>query len=582
MLDENRQMTNKENAPPAVASTSADSTAAPSAPEKPIRKDLLKERLLSRIHDESSFLETSTSYENNITDPEYSMINRMMADFNLNHDSIIGQKRTPLKSLKIPDATAMPHSPMRFASPLKSNVSMKKLSFGVEDAGRSDPSADDTLEEMEYVLDRGLNYVPKRLREQLEQEQREKQQQQHSSSDSDDTKSTVKINEKVTNEESFSDENDENASIIENDENDENIENDENAEKKSEYIGVISDNDDDDDEDEDGVILIESSPECSFTTTTGHYRSTMESVENTFYTAKTDPNRKSTSSVSSGTLMNQSGNDSEDVIVLDDERDARDSGINRSASQQSLDEDDVSHRFSTDGMPHFNDTLERVEYFMAQAEKLAKQVRAPVKPLTPTVKTVPTKPMTPSVNALKTATPRSAKPLTPSIKPFTKVHTPNIKLHTPDVVSGKKLLPTSAKKPTARPMTPGKVDCFKRPPIAQTKSASKVPDARPESRIPMRKPPTSLQKIQFRHIASPIAAYIKHTPEVPLMKTVKAAKSLQQNSAFQVAGPSYDLDESVQSVESFSKKTPLPRKMYTSASQRQVIANFTQFCAIFL
>lgn len=40
MLDEKRQMTNKENNPPAVE----QATSSLNAPEKPLRKDLLKER----------------------------------------------------------------------------------------------------------------------------------------------------------------------------------------------------------------------------------------------------------------------------------------------------------------------------------------------------------------------------------------------------------------------------------------------------------------------------------------------------------------------------------------------------------
>lgn len=555
ILDEKRQVTNKENnPPPATASTSSNENASPSvtAPEKPIRKDLLKERLLSRIHDESSFLDNSYTGENSFTaDPEYSMINRLMADFNLNRDSVIGQKRTPLKSLKIPEATALPQSPIKKnASPYKSNMNVRNMSVNyIADSSRSEAPADDTLEEMEYVLDRGLNYVPKRLREQME-----KQRQQETRSD--DSVSTLKnageSNKQLPN--------------IELNEYDE--ENDENNSKTIENNGTTADGNNDDDDDD--VILIESSPENSFATTTGHFKSALESVDNTFYTAKSILHRRSTSSTMSNTLTNLSADDSQadtsDVIILDDDiskNDARDSGINQSASPSSIDEDDNASSLS-DPMPNFNDTLERVEYFMAQAEKLQKAATPAKSAATPNVKV--SKPTTPMPKSVKTATPKSAKMVMPTVK-VTKPYTPNTKHLTPDI-GGKRLLPTSSNKPMIKALTPGKTDVFKRPgcsPGFQSKSASKVLEARPQSRIPTK------QKLQFRHIASPIAAYIRNTPEVPLIKTVTSAKRIQQNNAFFAATSTHGpLDESVQSVESYASKTPLPCKMYMSASQRQV------------
>lgn len=561
MLDTKRQMTNKENNPPAMTTTvtlpssSGDAIASSStAPEKPIRKDL------RRIHDESSFLDNSTSYIcDNSGDPEYSMINRLMADFNLNRDSVIGQKRTPLKSLKIPDATAKVASPIKMASPYKPSASARNMSFGQdESAVRSDAHADDTLEEMEYVLDRGLNYVPKRLREQLEQ-QREQE-----SSASDDTASTVRRVELPTDGKDGSDDDNENDGNCESN-------NSENHGPDGSNDKSIGKEDDDDD-----VIFIESSPESSFTTTTGHFRSAVGSVENTFYTAKSDLHRGSTSSNQSSTLINRSEmdqqNDRSDVIVLDD------SGINRSASlddSDALNAQNDSDR-SLDAMPNFNDTLERVEYYMAQAEKMMQKAKASPKPATPVVQLL-AHPSTPQqARLLKAATPKSAKAITPTVK-LLKAHTPNPKLLTPDIGSGKKALPTSAKKAAPRVLTPVAMDAFKRParsPAVQVRSASKLADARPPTRIPSKlKAPSSLQKSQFRHIASPIAAYINHTPQVPLMKTVKSAKSLQQNKAFAVPSAGRDLDESVQSTETFSAKTPLPCKMYTSAAQRQVTLN---------
>lgn len=559
MLETKRQMTNKENNPPPMIATatllpSTDEMPSSSslAPEKPIRKDL------RRIHDESSFLDNSASYIcDNSGDPEYSMINRLMADFNLNRDSIIGQKRTPLKSLKVPDASAKVASPIKMTSPYKSSASERNLPISLaEDAVRSDAQADDTLEEMEYVLDRGLNYVPKRLREQLEQ------QSQQESSASDKTTSTVRRVElspggnSCTEDAEANDENNENhRSGLNNENNEMNV-----TFGNDRSIGSG---------DDDDVILIESSPENSFATTNGHYRTAVGSIENTFYTAKSDLNRGSTSSNQSSTLINRSAhdNDRSDVIVLDD------SGINRSASldgSELLNEQNVtSSRYSA--MPEFNDSLERVEYYMAQAEKMMNKATGTPKPSTPLPKSV-AKALTPQqTRALKTATPKSVTPTVQRLK----AQSSNPKLLTPEIASGKKLQPTSAKKVAPRALTPAKIDAFKRPirsPIVQAKSASKVIEARAQTRIPSKiKAPSSLQKHQFRHIASPIAAYINHTPQVPLMKTVKSSvRSLQQNKAFAVPSNGHDLDESVQTKETFSAKTPLPCKMYKSATQRQV------------
>lgn len=61
-----------------------------------------KTGLRSRVQDDS--LQTSYVLENSIgTDMDFSTINRLLADFNLNRDSSMPQKRSPLKILKITD-----------------------------------------------------------------------------------------------------------------------------------------------------------------------------------------------------------------------------------------------------------------------------------------------------------------------------------------------------------------------------------------------------------------------------------------------------------------------------------------------
>lgn len=524
ILNEKRQFTNKENNPPALEaanpSTLIDPLASPStlvAPEKPLRKDLLKERLLNRIHDDSSSMfhtMDSSSYilDNSIGNDADATINRLMADFNINRDSVIGQKRTPLKSLKLSDASS--HS---FRSPLKLNFDEKNADAQqYDELSKSVTPADDTLEEIEYVLDRGLNYVPKR--------ELELQKQQQENTSSDDTASTIQQNE-----------NDLNAT----------------------YTDINSKND-------DNVIVIDSSPENSFTTTqnTGHFKSIMESTENTFYTAKTDLNTKSTLSVPSINITgpsNESSSDeasnNSDIIVLgddkqhsDDER-TRDSGINRSASLNEIEKLNSTY----DEMPEFNDTLERVDYMMQQGEKLMKNALTPNR----------SNRLTPN-NTKRIATPNKIKRVdTPKLD---KPKTPHTKHNTPEIGSSKKLLPKSGKKPIQKNLTPGKTDLFKRPvgsPLIQMKSASKIP-----TKIKSATVVSSVQK--FKHIQSPIGAYINNTPEFPLMKTIKPAKNLLHNTAYVKPASGVSLDESTQSVESFPMKSPIPRKMYTAGSQRKV------------
>lgn len=189
LLHEKRQMTNKENNPPpssaSIASPASNATTI-NPPEKPLRKDLLKERLLSRIHDDSlnasgshyHTLDTSASYifQNTITnDAEYATINRLMADFNLNRDSMVNQKRSPLKAIRLTSEEETHVHASRSSIRIERSSSFSAIDNRAEqqvnnsiNQSTAQADADDTLEEIEYVLDRGLNYVPKRLRAQME------------------------------------------------------------------------------------------------------------------------------------------------------------------------------------------------------------------------------------------------------------------------------------------------------------------------------------------------------------------------------------------------------------------------------
>lgn len=325
----------------------------------------------------------------------------------------------------------------------------------------------------------------------------------------------------------------------------ENDENDENISQKSDTIRI----------DED-VIVIESSPENSFKTVaynTQNFKSIVESIDNTFYTAKTHIQSKSSLSINDESI--ECVDDSIEEKVESNKIDAKctnesfdrsfDDGFNE-------DEDNSSVRYGE--MPDFNDTLERVEYMMQQGQKMLKNKPTPV---THSVHTqTPTKAYSPVVSAKKNAL-------------------------TPGGGAVKKVLPTSTTKKTtpAKHATPIKNDVFKRPeqrglnsPCASaTKAAaSRIPKPKQQPLTAAHTPVSSLLKPQFRHIASPIAAYINNTPEIPLMKTIKPMKSIDVSDYNKKLMGAFDHDESTQSIESFPTKSSLPCKMYISAPQRQV------------
>lgn len=344
-------------------------------------------------------------------------------------------------------------------------------------------------------------------------------------------------------------ENEENIEKKENEENDENRENDENAYPNdrihirtvSNYETVVKCEDDD-------VIVLDSSPETSFITTqnTECYKSAFESIETTYHTAKTDLNNMSVLSISDSdsnsdeATVNQSENKKNEVLDQSELEPMNDDSFELSLSAHKR---STAVRDKYDDMPHFNDTLERVDYMMAQGQKMLSDKQNLAR--------------TPQAQHVHVQQMQNKK--TPLSQKKTKILTPNS---------------SSAKKAGAKHLTPNKIDMFKRPDqrtvrspfAAKSASASKV-QAAPITRIPMKT--GSHHKPQFRHIASPIAAYIKNTPEVPLMKTIKPVRNLMAEEFNKVIAPRSH-DESTQSVESFPIKSALPRKMYTSGLQRKV------------
>lgn len=384
-------------------------------------------------------------------------------------------------------------------------------------------NADDTLEEIEYVLDLGLNYVPKRLINEIKLKSEAVKQEDK----------TENIDDAV-----------------------------EKADKKAERESTRNADTSMDNDDE--IIMVDSSPENSFTTTrtTERFKSAFESIDNTFYTAKSILNNVSVVSIDSDesdesdeqpsskqstqeTIEPSQASENEqeksstlqksDISVVDSMEMSTSTQIDNSAMAAANDME----------MPNFNDSLERVEYMMEQAQKMmddrAKTLCVPIQ-----------------TGAKKTPVSQT------KLKP--KVLTPNS---------------ASLKKCTPKHLTPNKGDFFKRPDqrnvrspfTGKAASASKVQPPNGQSRIPTKT--GSLHKSQFRHIASPIAAYIKNTPEVPLLKTIKPMHNLLTEDFNKACNSNSSLDESTQSVESFPTKTALPRKMYISAQQRKV--NFRLF-----
>lgn len=495
LLLEKRQLTNKENNPP----SSTTSTHQNMPPEKPIRKDLMHERfadLINQSGEASSYIFQNT-FSN---DEDYAAINRLMSDFRLNQDT---DERTPLQliadtrpstiieestinSVKIEDNKNL-YADLTSSSSHDSVSTVQHVIKKEYIAIKSESSQinDDTLEEIEYVqTDDRLNYVPKK-------------------------------------------------SILKN---------------------PIKKNDDamNDDDDDDDIIVIDSSPEASFVTTKN-----VQSAETTgysYYTAKTDQtsaskpyettfysqNESFTKTVSNDensshqkclNLNHQSETETEtlcNISTSTSKTDPSESQTNENKNNYVLNHTSES----TDEMPEFNDTLERIEYMMAKGQKILDRKAA-------------TNVGTSYINSPSIRASAEKKKL--------KTTTTPAKLATP----------TKSATPS-KPLSAKQIDPFKKP-IRSPMVANKCNDG-PNSNSKIPKPTSALK---FRHIASPIAAYIKNTPEVPLIKSVKSVKSLFE--ARNMNKISKQHDESTCSVESIPTKSTLPRKFYTTAPQRQVI-----------
>lgn len=488
LLNEKREMTNKENNPPPN-----EMHASSAAPEKPLRKDLLRERLIEKMHMDSlngsssiyhAVDSSSYTFQNTFSnDEEYAAINRLMADCNIEYDTtavpnnmLVGVTRpstiaeeSTIRSDFEDNSIGKPSSSQSTAS--TSSISsvvhvaplpnvLRELKTEVSLAGNT---TDDTLEEIEYVrTDTGLNYVPK---------------------------------------------------------------------KKSQ---TISETESDDDTE---IILIDSSPECSFVTSknVGHFTSA-ESYEYSFHTARADITEKSKNNVISTEVEpnNDGTNDVQNNERTQSTADTLSHNVSdKMLAHQHLQSRDVSmaneHEHTTDTwseMPEFNNTLERIEYMMEQGQKMLKH---------------------------KGAVPKNSNQNSPAVTTRTPIA----------FGSGKKATP--ARKFPMKPSSAVKTDVFKRPEKrirSPAPTSSKIPKTKSTVLI------SSASKSQFRHIASPIAAYIKNTPETPFIKTIKPTKDFFGSAYYSKMVKSHD--ESTASIENYSIKASLPRKFYDAAPQRQV------------
>lgn len=515
-------MTNKENSRPPNAKADMPAVVEKEAGrEMPLGEVFLDHRsgpmrnIPSWILDEESLYtakDNSLSFRNR---GEYSEINRLLANCDINHENTMADDRPPkelsLSNLEnmenIENIENMANIENNLAN-ISHNDSGTALSISADSLEikeekpdmASSTIQDDTLEEIEYVLDRGLHYVP------------------------------VKNNKN-------SNENRDTTSSAEN----------------------KSDNE---------IICIDSSPENSFNTARNNFdgRSVMTTADSSYATARdvTSTTRywsgSATETGKKSMVMDKSSMEYYTINTSEESTECPMSQQNKSASNSTaLSHNEASSADSgetLEEMPDFNCTLDRIEYMMERGQKLiAQQSMSTVKaPVTPTTVKAPLTPTTvketPSTSYVKRAqTPTSVKK---------NAQTEANK--TPSSASRKppqsKALPTF-KKPEGRP-SPSPLRPKHAPPMA---GGSRIPQL----------------KTQYADIKSPIAAYIKNTPQVPLIKTVKPMSKFFDTNIYGKGIREHDM--SIQStsreVVPANTKPTLPRKVYKAASQQKVSSTIT-------
>lgn len=574
MIDEKRKINNKENNPPPFIRS------APTIPpEKPLRKDLLKEQFLARIHSDSlnesnlseHYTLESSSYivgNTSSTDKEFSTINYLMANCDIDYESSMQISPTKMVGLMRP-STIIEESGVSYSNDDNDDMENENGAIGGENsevikctnelsihmAGEETKSstyterkysekitnistnsnvlqerhyeskkfeskllktetecnqADDTLEEIEYVWGNGLNYVPKESR--LKEEK------------SEATTTEAQAKNKMEN--------------------------------------------------DDEVILIDSSPETSFKTAkmVGNVKSA-ETTDYSFHTAKMDLTGKSKYECASNDYSKTTISTIPLDVTDDEKEESTETGTLCPSSPVKFPTiiskvDDSSHNtsdYSTDKnlssetdlngtaeMPDFNNTFERMEYMMERGRKLMERNKLGSNHLN-----------SPSENIKQIKSPSLLKTPTGSVKKQ------NIK-PTPSPRSGHKDIGVF-KRPEIRRPSPSSLAIGVKHIEGHTNS-SKIPKLKFASGSQLPAAPSSSSKAQFRHIASPIAAYIKNTPEVPLIKTIKATRNLAESNHFGKMSANHDItNQSAEDLSALAFKASLPRKACISAPQRQVI-----------
>lgn len=208
-----------------------------------------------------------------------------------------------------------------------------------------------------------------------------------------------------------------------------------------------------------------------------------------------------------------------DSLVVDSYAGESSSGVESSFVESSFDQQEI-------GEEKMNDTLERIEYMLAQAEKMREEKTPKSHQVTPK-----------SESVYKPKVLSKATPVTKSIR-----NSPLMKFS-----------------PVAKtPMNVGD-SAFKKP----TNSSTKIPQ------------PSFSNNKKFLHIASPIARYIKETPGVPMSSTVRVYPGIGNNSPRQFNfRDSESFSKENESINSYSGPSlPLKAKTKSSATSHVRLNN---------
>lgn len=184
-----------------------------------------------------------------------------------------------------------------------------------------------------------------------------------------------------------------------------------------------------------------------------------------------------------------------------------------------------------------NDTLEQIEYMLAQAQRIQDEKAAKIEPVTP--------------KPINSKTPASAK-------------RPQHKLATPAPGSASKYSPLIKFSPVVR-NSPGD-SAFKKPGPSATKNPPQ---------------PMYAHNKKFQHIVSPISRYIKHTPGLPFSTTARVLPGIGNNSPkqynFRDSETFSNENDSMNRGEGAYKGSSLPFRAKTKSSAVTQVRFFMKF-----